>query len=135
MLSLKSVVVTYVFIILLSITTGTCWGFSKKELSEMQKTVNDMNKGLPMMTSSEIQLTRVYLQGDNEFVYVLKTIIHNKNQFVPAENLKPSSVNTLCTTPDTSKMIKRGLKYTYVFFDKNSKYAYEYSITAKDCGF
>lgn len=135
MSSQKSVVIMLTVIFLMSITTGACWGLSKNELREIQKTASDMNKGLPMMTSSEIQLTRVYLQGDNEFVYVLKTIIHNKNQLMPAEKLKPSAVNSLCTDPSTSKMIKRGLKYTYVFYDKANKYAYEYSITARDCGF
>ena len=33
-------------------------------------------------------------------------------------NLKPTAVNIGCSTPNTLNLLKRGLKYTYVFYDK-----------------
>lgn len=135
MSSLKLFSVIQAITVLLLTSTIPCWGLSKNEIREMQEAASEMNKGLPMMTSKEIQLTRVYLQGDNEMRYQMKTIIHSKNQLATPETIKPSAVNGLCSNPNTSKMIKKGVKYTHVFYDKDNKYAYEYSITAKDCGF
>lgn len=110
---------------------------SASDKQEYQRLVNDMNKSLPMMTSSEMQLTRVYMRS-NEVVYVTKSIKLDRNQTSPAilENkIKPATVNGLCTAPDSSNMIKKGLVYTYVFYDKENKYISEYSISTRDCGF
>jgi hypothetical protein len=132
--SLKLVTATHSLIIFLVISAGTCWGaLTQKEIRDAKEAVSEMNKGLPKMTSSEIQLTRVSWRGDNEIAYIFKDIIHTKNQFVPAETIKPTHVNGLCSAPDTSKTIKKGMKYTYVFYDKLNLYVYEYSITARDC--
>jgi hypothetical protein len=99
MSSLKSFTVSQVVMLLLLATTIPCWGLSKSEIRELQKTANEMNKSLPMMTSNEIQLTRVYLRGDNVMAYVMKTIIHSKSQLAPPESIKPSAVNSLCSNP------------------------------------
>lgn len=129
---LNSVVVTNVFMILLILMTGTCWGLNKKQLKEYQKEVSEMNKSLPMMTSKEIQLTRVYLQ-DSTVVYVLKSVLYDKRHIDPRDlenNKKPASARGLCSAPDSSNMIKQGLIYKYVFYDMYDTYVHEYTVSA-----
>lgn len=133
MSSLKTFHVARVALFLLLASAIPCWGLSKSEIRALHEGASEMNMSLPMMTSNEIQLSRVYMRGDNELVYVMKTIIHNKNQLASPESLKPSAVNSLCSNPDTSKTIKKGATYTHVYYDKNNLYAFEYSITARDC--
>lgn len=114
------------------------WGFSQNEVLQLQKQVSEMNKTLPAMISNEMQLTRVQLQGENEFIYVTKTILYSADQINPKQlenTLKPNAVNGICTTPDMVAMVKRGMKYTYVFYDKFNKYISQYSISSRDCGF
>lgn len=126
-------------ILLLAVTAPVAsWGFSQDEVLQFQKAVGEMNKTLPTMTSREMQLTRVEFRGGSEFVYVSKSTIYSFNQINPRQletNLKPTAVNGIFTTPDTRNMVKKGMKYTYVFYDKDNKYLSEYSIAAKDCGF
>ena len=134
---LNSVVATNVFIILLTVMAGTCWGLNKRQLQEYQKVVSEMNKSLPMMTSKEIQLTRVYLQ-DSTVVYVLKSVLFDKRHIDPRDlenNKKPASARGLCSAPDSLNMIKQGLIYKYVFYDMYDTYVHEYTVSAKDCGF
>ncbi len=88
------------------------------------------------MTSSEMELTRVEFRGDSEMIYVTKTTLYNADQINTQQmenNLKPTAVNIGCSTPNTLNLLKRGLKYTYVFYDKANIFLSEYSITAKDC--
>ena len=136
MQSVKFIVITHVFILLFTFTSEKSWGFSKAEIREFQKEVSNINSGLPSMLSTEIQLTRVFLRSNSEVVYVGKALTYNKEQLDPKlieTNYKPSSVNTACTVPKIFRMIKKGMKYTYMFLDKNDKYIAEYSVTSIDC--
>ncbi len=138
MQSSKSVFIAHAVIILLLIATGSSWGLSKSEIRQLQTEAREMNKTLPTMMSSEMQLTRVELRGDSELVYVCKSTIYSANQINPKQlenNLKPAAVNGICTTPGTLNLVKKGITFTYVYYDKANKYLSEYSITAKDCGF
>jgi len=138
MSSPKFIITTHAVIILLLTTAGTCMGFSNTEIYQFQKQASETNKTLPKMTSSEMELTRVEFRGDSEIVYVTKTTLYNADQINTKQlenNLKPTAVNIGCNSPTTLNLLKRGLKYTYVYYDKTNKYLSEYSITAKDCGF
>lgn len=126
-------------IILLVLTVPvTSWGFGQDEVRQFQGAVAEMNKTLPAMTSKEMQLTRVEFRGTSEFVYEARSTIYSSNQIntkLLESSLKPTAVNGICTTPDTLNFVKRGMRYTYVFYDKDNRYLSEYSITAKDCAF
>ncbi len=136
MSSPKFIITTHAAIIILLTTAVTCMGFSNTEIHQFQKQANEMNKTLPKMTSSEMELTRVEFRGDSEMIYVTKTTLYNADQINTQQmenNLKPTAVNIGCSTPNTLNLLKRGLKYTYVFYDKANIFLSEYSITAKDC--
>ena len=79
MLTSKFVTVALTVIVLSLISTRSIWGLDQNEIIEYQKEINEMNKSLPRMTSSEMQLTTVYFRGNNEIVFVTKTTLYRRD--------------------------------------------------------
>ena len=108
----------------------------RDELQKLWDEIDKVNSTLPVMMSKEIQLIRLLIRDEKELVYKIKTIIYTKSQIDPSlfvKNIKPASVNGLCSAPDSFSMIKKGMIYTYSIYDKDDFYIGEYSITSKDC--
>ena len=109
----------------------------RDELQQAWDEIDKTNSNLPVMLSKEMQLVRVLIRDEKEFVYKLKTISFSKSQIDPSlmiKNGKPSSANSLCSVKESLSMLKKGMIYTYSIYDKEDKYIGEYSVTSKDCG-
>ena len=124
--------------LLLIPSIGLCWGSKKKQYRQLQETAGEMNETLPQMISNEIQLVRVVAPAYNEMEYVMKTLLYSINDLninAIERTLKPPTKNSICSSPDSLEMIKRGIIYTYVYYDKNNIYIGKFSVTPKDCGY
>ncbi|MBF0398614.1 MAG: hypothetical protein HQK78_17700 [Desulfobacterales bacterium] len=124
--------------LLLIPSIGLCWGSKKKQYNELQKVAGEINEALPQMVSKEIQLVRVVAQEYNEIEYVMKTLLYSINDLninSIERTLKPQTKNSICSSPDTLEMIKHGVTYTYVYYDKNNIYIGKFSVTPNDCGY
>jgi len=137
----QTIVITLIIYVLLMTFSGFCWGQSKEEVFRaMQATASEMNRSLPMMVGSGLKLTTIIATNYDglNLTYVVKSTAFSIEQLDPRliqTKIKPVTVNGLCSNPGALAIMRRGIKYTYLLYDKDNRYVTEYSITAKDCGF
>jgi len=134
----KIVVAMVVLFLVLTSSFGFCQGNNSKLFKQLQKEAKEINATLPQMISKEIQMIRVIARSYNEIALVCKTLFYQVSDLditTMESALKPQTQRSLCSDPDVLEMMKRGISYTYVYFDKNDKYIGEFTVTPGDCGF
>jgi hypothetical protein len=101
-----------------------------RELDTIAATVRPM---LPMAVNEDTQATNVEVSG-KELVYRYRFMVdgsaYNRDAFA---QLRRSSIQSMCATPDVRTLLERGAKFTYVFFDPQEAYVTSYTICRLSC--
>lgn len=112
--------------------------FNEKICAELHKTAADINATLPRMISKEIQLIKVVAKGCYEIEYKMKSKIYfveDLSIVTIMKQLKLQTQRNLCSKPYSLKMLRKGISFTYTYYDKKNKYIGNFSITPTDCGY
>lgn len=134
----KIIISMSIMFLVLTSSFGFCKENNSKLFKQLQKEAEKINATLPQMISKEIQIIRVVARNYNELALVNKTLFYEASDLditTMESALKPQTLRSLCSDPDVLEMMKRGISYTYVYFDKTDKYIGEFTVTPGDCGF
>jgi hypothetical protein len=112
---------------------------SSKQDSELEgillKTSKQINSQLPMMVDDETRLELTLVAGKNmSYKYTMinyKADEFSNNEF--SKELRKLLIRNQCSTENTKKLLKYGIKYNYMYFDKDGVMITSENISKKDC--
>jgi hypothetical protein len=131
-----SVVAT--FLICMSVSNGYSeqkGDYDQKLEKILRKTSEDLNKQLPMTVDSETRLdsTLVY-KNEIKYLYTLYTLHSSEiDAVLLRKTYEPNLINGVCTSENTSKLLKRGGKFLYIYRSKDGKEVLRMSVDKSKC--
>ena len=135
---MKHIIFLAVLFIALPQPLGLCQEKNGNLHKQLQNLVKETNTTLPKMISKEIQMVKLVVKENNEVAIISKTLFYDASDLninALESALKPGTKNNICSKPDSVLLMKRGVSFTYVYYDKSNKYIGKFTITSKDCGF
>ena len=121
---MKQILAMAVMFIVLTPSMGLCQRDSTDLYRQLQKFAEEINATLPKMISKEIQMRKVVVRENNEVAIISKTLFYTVSDLNISgleSALKPGTKNSICSKPDTVLLMKRGVSFTYVYYDKNNQ--------------
>jgi len=129
--------------ILLSVICVLSFGWAEAEMNKtvpmaeaLQISAKTMNKSLPVMVDAELRHDKVEAKGNTMILkftlvnFTLKEMDGEKLKGLMEADIKQS----VCTDAETQDMLKKGMKVTYDYTDKNKKHITQFKYDAKACG-
>jgi hypothetical protein len=129
--------------ILLSVVCVLSFGWAEVDTNKvvpmaeaLQISADTMNKSLPVMVDAELRHDKVEA---NKHTMILKfTLVNFTVEEMDGEKLKglmeADIRQNVCTDAETQDMLKKGMKVTYDYTDKNKKHITQFKYDAKACG-
>jgi hypothetical protein len=126
------------FSILMTVSNGYSeqkGDYDKKLEQILIKTSVELNKQLPMEIDSNTRLdTTLVYKNEIKYLYTLYTL---NSAEIDAAMLKktyePNLINGVCTSENTSKLLKHGCKFIYIYRSKEGKEVLRMSVDKSKC--
>jgi hypothetical protein len=109
---------------------GVIYARIHRELDAIADSVRSL---LPMAVNEDTQATGVEVSG-RELIYRYRFLVdgssYNRDAFA---QLRRSSTESMCTTPDVRALLEGGARFTYVFFDPGESFVTSFTICRLSC--
>lgn len=106
------------------------------ELEQMlRETAKNINQQLPIMVDSETRLDTVLVQSKQ--MYYKYSLVKSSKDQIEKKEFDNAMKNVLsrnhCDNQETRKLLKLGIEYFYIYFDKNGALVSTINISQRDC--
>ena len=130
--------VAAIFLICMSINdgySGQKGDYDQKLEKILRKTSENFNKQLPMILDSDTRIdSTIAYKNEIKYLYTLYTLHSSElDSELLRKTYEPNLINGVCSSENSSKLLKRGGKFIFIYRSKDGKEVLRMGVDRSKC--